>query len=426
MFFFQTFLSDILFLLVACSTNFRSSESFVLNHRPATFSSSSSPSKLNININTNQVLTFQEPSTNVTVMLVGAMHYNPASIKLANDTIFELGKQNKLGSVVIESCSTRWNNTMKRLYETDPEIEKFLGNEMRTASEAAFNFERPVVLGDLEINITGQNLKSGFQETISDLFLRPKEYIQQIKNSAEVALPSGKNEPEYLGPFSLFSPQLMLASPVSLFKYPLSYLAKNPITFVLVIASLFILDNVADATTTYTTATAATTTPLNIWEPTYQEPVLEFQDYFFSLFFSFLETAIFARLFVKELLEERNVFLARNILKQCQLYSTQEQQPSVGALSSLFSTSFTFPWQNVEQSNPSSTMETPKEIKDELELSQIVYAKNDPEQFIDILPLSSLSKTKNKSNGGEEKVVVAVLGMAHCNGIMKLLQEQRV
>ena len=48
-----------------------------------------------------QILEFQEPQTNVTVVLVGAMHYNPSSIQLATSTINELGQSNALGLSLI-------------------------------------------------------------------------------------------------------------------------------------------------------------------------------------------------------------------------------------------------------------------------------------------------------------------------------------
>ena len=40
-----------------------------------------------------QLLEFEEPQTGVKVVLVGAMHYNPASIELAKETISRLGEE---------------------------------------------------------------------------------------------------------------------------------------------------------------------------------------------------------------------------------------------------------------------------------------------------------------------------------------------
>ena len=58
-----------------------------------------------------QLLEFVEPTTNVTVLLIGSMHYNPASIELVEQTVEKLGRDDKLGSVIIESCDIRWNKT---------------------------------------------------------------------------------------------------------------------------------------------------------------------------------------------------------------------------------------------------------------------------------------------------------------------------
>ena len=58
-----------------------------------------------------QLLEFVEPETRVKVILVGAMHYNPYSVRLAKDTIERLGMANQPGSVVIleTPAKLRWN-----------------------------------------------------------------------------------------------------------------------------------------------------------------------------------------------------------------------------------------------------------------------------------------------------------------------------
>ena len=71
-------------------------DAFVTNHHGAVTKSTNS--KLQ-----SQILDFIEPSTGVEVKLIGAMHYNPASIQLATDTINQLEKEGKLGSIIIES-----------------------------------------------------------------------------------------------------------------------------------------------------------------------------------------------------------------------------------------------------------------------------------------------------------------------------------
>ena len=90
--------------LVSCCHPFTTND----HHLRATVTSSSSRSHLR-----SQILDFIEPSTGVRVKLIGAMHYNPASIKLATDSINELAFDGKLGSIVIESCDIRWNATLE-------------------------------------------------------------------------------------------------------------------------------------------------------------------------------------------------------------------------------------------------------------------------------------------------------------------------
>merc|ERR1719491_955664 len=66
-------------------------------------STSSSTSSITSSVRPSpQLLEFVEPMTNVTVVLVGSMHYNPTSIRLASQTVKELGQTNRLGSVVVE------------------------------------------------------------------------------------------------------------------------------------------------------------------------------------------------------------------------------------------------------------------------------------------------------------------------------------
>lgn len=59
------------------------------------------------------VLRFVDCKTRQTVVLVGCMHYNPQSITLAAQTVRDEARAGRLRAVVIESCSTRWNNTLK-------------------------------------------------------------------------------------------------------------------------------------------------------------------------------------------------------------------------------------------------------------------------------------------------------------------------
>jgi hypothetical protein len=123
-------------------------------------------------------------------------------------------------------------------------------------------------------------------------------------------------------------------------------------------------------------------------------------DYIWSFLFAGLETAVFARLLLKPLLAERNEILAKSILDQCKIYTNtgEQQKPKTTGWLDNFLT----------KENTSSPMSTTSNAA-----TDIVYAPGSP------------AATTVVSDQGD-KVVVAVLGMAHCNGIMKLLKEQRV
>ena len=187
-----------------------------------------------------QLLTFQEPRTNTTVILVGAMHYNPTSVRLAKTTIEDLGTQNRLGSVIVESCDIRWNKTAE-LYEEKPFLKRLLTNEMRTACDVAFQFERQVVLGDQRINITTDALKTTLKETFVDLVSPPtgwKRFVDEVGQSWKETVPLGGKG--YLTAFAFFDPLLLLALPVSFVKYPLSIFVKFPLPITTIVLSVLI------------------------------------------------------------------------------------------------------------------------------------------------------------------------------------------
>lgn len=296
-----------------------------------------------------QLLEFVEPTTGVTVRLVGAMHYNPVSIGLARTTIKELAEEDRLGSVVIESCDLRWETTM----EADPLVQKLLLSEMRAAHDLALEYKCPLVLGDQRINVTTSSMGNGFKETFRDL-AKPlsgwNSFWMKVTEARRQAVPLGDG---YLNSLAFLDPKLLAAAPVALVKYPLSFIIKSPIPSIAFLSLLFYADSAYAA-------------PMD--EMTASDWLGEFLGWA-------LETAIFARVFLKELLVDRNVVLARNILEQCRYYQ-----------------------------------ESPK-LRDRIfrggRSSEIVYADGSVQPRFQ-----------------KDKVVVAVLGLAHCNGIKKILEEQ--
>jgi len=149
-----------------------------------------------------QILQFREPTTNVTVMLIGAMHYNPSSIKLTRETLENLSSRDKLGAVVIETCDLRWSsgNTTEQELRA---MAKFLQNEMRTAYDVAIASKVPVVLGDQRINITATRMKEVAQQTLLDL-VTPLQggwdrFYSDVRDAWSVALPYNEDSsmPKY-------------------------------------------------------------------------------------------------------------------------------------------------------------------------------------------------------------------------------------
>mmetsp|Transcript_14507 Transcript_14507/g.16636 ORF Transcript_14507/g.16636 Transcript_14507/m.16636 type:complete len:368 (-) Transcript_14507:152-1255(-) len=321
-----------------------------------------------------QLLEFTEPQTGTTVVLVGAMHYNPSSVKLASDTVKELGENDQLGTVIVESCETRWNKT-EELYQEKPFLKTFLSNEMRTASDMALSFNRPVVLGDQNITLTGESLKASLRDTIGDLATPGKGWKRLYENIRkgleETAILGGEG---YLTTNALLDPKLILALPVSLIKYPISFLVRDPI-----ITSIFLTFLAVSAVNDVDVSSVPRETAATI------------TDYISVVGVAALETIVFARLLLEPLLAQRNLVLAKSILDQCKLYSADNNKKSVGL--------FDF-FMNNDKS-------------EQLTSDDIVYAAGSP-------------RTNDTSNGGNDKVVVAILGMAHCNGIMKILQEQQI
>ncbi|KAL7447999.1 LOW QUALITY PROTEIN: hypothetical protein ACHAWC_000268, partial [Mediolabrus comicus] len=186
-----------------------------------------------------QILDFIEPNTGVPVKLIGAMHYNPASIKLAEDCINQLAAEGKLGSIIIESCDIRWNATLENEFVQDQ-----LMSEMRAAHDLGMLYQRPVVLGDQRINVTVAQLKNGAKEAVLGTALewRMATIVSKYFIGSEVAVPLGD---QFLGFDSFFDPKLLAAAPVSLLKYPLSYIVRSPV-FSVGVLSLFVLFGAGD------------------------------------------------------------------------------------------------------------------------------------------------------------------------------------
>lgn len=316
-----------------------------------------------------QVLTFTEPTTNVQVTLIGAMHYNPQSIRLASSTCEELVQRNALASVIVESCPTRWSKTLR----TQPEgsvMRQLFDNEMQAAAEVAARAGLPVVLGDQDISATNKRMAQTFQASVVDL-LTPwrggwAALYTDIAEAARLTLPSGN---QYLGADAFFNGGLLLAAPVSLVRYPLSFIVKSPLFGVPAIGGLvYALLNTGDTSFVGTTA------------------VEQLQEVVTSATIFGVETAVFARVFLVALLAERNEILANNILAECRRAAAAAAVASKG--------------KGMGGGKGGG-------------LLQMISAG-----------LSGSAAKGDDSGRASAPVVVAVLGAAHVNGIRLLLETQ--
>lgn len=293
---------------------------------------------------TPQLLQFYEPVTNVSVVLIGAMHYNPASIQLTTNVIDTLVHENVLSSVVIESCETRWNRTML-LQQSDsaPFIKQVLKNEMMTASNIATSFNRPVILGDQCINITNQRMAAAFKETIRDIvnpFNGWSRLYADVSQAVASSLPTG---PSYLGASDFFDSKLLFNAPVSLLRYPLAFLIKAPLTGTVTLSTLLLASYLSSMDGTSASSSIDWSDFVSIVSVVPSELLMS------TLIFVF-ELALLSRVFIVTILAERNDVLAESIVREC---------------------------------------------------------------------------FKAVENGEGKSTVVAVLGMAHCNGIKKIITERK-
>lgn len=180
---------------------------------------------------------------------------------------------------------------------------------------------------------------------------------------AEVAELALPSGPQYLGAKDFFDPSLLVSTPVTLLRYPLAFLIRAPITGAAVLGGISLLA-LLDPTSSNAAALFSTDASL----------VDRISDLGVSAATSFLEVALLSRMFVVTILHERNIVLAENILDQCRAAAAAEG-----------------------------------EYKSRLSDNRFLGSK------------PALEKSDSKEN-----VVIAVLGMAHCNGVMKLLQEKHV
>jgi pheromone shutdown protein TraB len=239
------------------------------------------------------------------------MHYNPASIALASSTVKSL----KPTSVLVESCEKRWERTILK-QPRGGLMRLLLDNEMQAASEAhedSGGTTARLVLGDQAIIDTNKRIKETFKQTLRDLAsFRWSDIIDDLRLGYSQAVGITGDDAEFLGLRDFLDPKLMLATPVSLVRYPLALLIKSPIVG-LALAGLF------------TAASLSTGSD----DPSSYHTLAEASE---SIFLTLLEVAILSRTFLIALLQERNVIIADSIVNECQLIKDSGGSGLVGVL----------------------------------------------------------------------------------------------
>eukprot|EP00967_Tisochrysis_lutea_P131072 scaffold227450_cov30-Tisochrysis_lutea.AAC.1 len=236
------------------------------------------------------ILRFVDCKTQQKVVLVGSMHYNPRSIQLAAEAVRAEAEAGTLRSVVVESCPTRWNNTMKN-QPKGTFLRSLFDNEMQAAAEVAEECGCPVALGDQAIEDTARRMAQLTGATMVEV-LTPFSGDDLRAGVGQLAAPRSNG----VSLLTLLQPELLLGTPIALFRYPTSIAIKSPAIFALLVAVIALgLAYPADP---------------SLVDGAGDEIYLELVE---ALAFAVLETIFLGRVFLVGLLEERNYVLARNI-----------------------------------------------------------------------------------------------------------------
>ena len=221
------------------------------------------------------------------VVLIGTMHYNPASIAAVASTVrATAASTGGLHATAIELCPARWNTTMAKKFNRASSLKRLMAeDEFQVAFEAATDCGlSDVVLADQSIEVTGRRLGAALLQTCVDLVSGPAgwkrvqvdllELLRQVPTFASAAADVG----------------LLAGMPLAMVRYIYQSPAALPF--------------LAVSTTTLLAAAAIdeATGALPAWE-----------DGAFTL----LLAIVLGRAVFVSLIDERNDVLARNIRDAC-------------------------------------------------------------------------------------------------------------
>lgn len=344
-----------------------------------------------------QVLTFKEPKTGTTIKLVGCIHGNYGSIKLAEELVEDSAKRGVLKAVLIELCPTRYEGMVGNDLEIRKKSSKRFefDNEMLVSSYTATKYNVPTVLGDQDVEITESQIKNIYKETWKDI-LKPfhggwKKMYDDIGEENNVIDGSG---PGYLSFFNYLDPKLLRHIPTAVCRYvkdrPLSF------TFRLFLPTVLnlIFDSILPSNFTTIATTAAKSVDKKRWTLS-QSDIKELNTWITIYSFSSIIKSITkiinvmdqicqSRVMSRALLFERNQILATNILKICMSKHT----------------AFSGQWRRDSFIDQVSTL-----------MHKL---------FPNISSIVQVARSAVMKDN-KPKEVISILGMAHCNGIKKLL-----
>jgi len=163
-----------------------------------------------------------EKTSGTNVLLVGTMHYNPASSALAASTIHQEAEADRLRAVLIELCASRWNSSNAKRWTRARTFKRFaLEDEFQVAFEAADDVGLDVELADQPVEETVERIRQVLQQTANDMFTLDgwRNIVGDVRGAClrMQAADIGIRLPDMLSDFAL-----LLGAPVALIRYPLA------------------------------------------------------------------------------------------------------------------------------------------------------------------------------------------------------------
>ena len=110
------------------------------------------------------------------VVLIGTMHYNPASIAAVTATVKDVAaSRGGLHAAAIELCPARWNSTIAAKWNRTYSLKRLMAEDefqvtFETVTDCGLD---DIVLADQAIEVTGRRLGSALLQTVKDLLAGP-------------------------------------------------------------------------------------------------------------------------------------------------------------------------------------------------------------------------------------------------------------